>query len=403
LRPQVVACILALLALGVGATTGQQAGQSGEQEREPFHDFRRQTLDYGGPEDRGPDPASADEIVIGWFGPADPADPVHGDLWTAASMAIEEANRDGDGTGAPLRLVPRWSENVWGNGVTQLVRLVYEDGARAILGSVDSAATHLAEQIIVKARLPLVSPVSTDESVNLAGVPWMFSVVPGDHIWAPTLAERVAAIAAEGPVALVTTTDHDSRLATEVVVEEMTKRDLAPAMRLDLPTGTTMPTDQLARLDLERLRAVLLVAAPDEGAEILLALASAGFAGQVVATPQTARRRCLDRAGSSADGTLVPLLVDPDTSAAHEDFAARFQERTGARPDWASAHTYDATRLLAAAIRKAGLSRTAIRRALIELSPWPGVTGPIEWDPTGQNQRSVTKMATVRDGRLVVE
>ena len=140
-----------------------------------------QTLDYAGPRTADEIPDDLTEVAIGWFGPADPAHPLHGDLWTAAPLAVEEANRAGGWNGLPFRLLPRWSENVWGSGVSQVARMVYEDRVWAILGSVDGAATHLAEQIVAKARLPLVSPVSTDESVNLAGVPWMFSLAPADR------------------------------------------------------------------------------------------------------------------------------------------------------------------------------------------------------------------------------
>ena len=42
-------------------------------------------------------------------------------------------------------------------------------------------------------------------------------------------------------------------------------------------------------------------------------------------------------------------------------------------------------------------------QAIADLSPWQGVTGTIRWDPTGQNTRPVTAMATVRDGELVAD
>jgi hypothetical protein len=125
--------------------------------------------------------------------------------------------------------------------------MVYEDRAWAILGSVHGTATHLAEQVVAKARLPLVSPVSTDESVNLAGVPWMFSVAPADHLWAPVLAENLAATADSGAFALIAVTDHDSRLATEAVLDALIALDRAPSYRLDLRPDTTELDSSLAR------------------------------------------------------------------------------------------------------------------------------------------------------------
>ena len=57
-------------------------------------------------------------------------------------------------------------------------------------------------------------------------------------------------------------------------------------------------------------------------------------------------------------------------------------------------------RLLVAAVREAGLNRARIRDAVRELSPWHGITGVIDWDPLGQNQRPV-RLGMIRDGRVV--
>lgn len=341
-------------------------------------------------------------MTIGWFGPDDRTHPQHGDLWAAASLAVEEANRQGGWNGLPFRLVATWSENVWGTGVSQLARLVYEEGVWAILGSVDGAATHLAEQIVAKALLPLVSPVATDESVNLAGVPWMFSVAPGDHLWAPVLVTDLLASVDDGDFALVSVTDHDSRAAVDVLLEELSHHDRVPLQRLDIRPQSSDLARQLARLRVEDVAALLVVAGPEDGARILRGIRDLGFTGPMFGSPQLARRTCLEPAGKAAQGLRVPILSDPDVDSSElQDFESRFRALTGRDPDWTAAHSYDATRILLAAIAEAGLSRAAIREALVELSPWRGVTGTIDWDPTGQNQRSVTAMGTVRAGRLI--
>jgi ABC-type branched-subunit amino acid transport system substrate-binding protein len=282
--------------------------------------------------------------------------------------------------------------------------MVYEDHVWAILGSVDGATTHLAEQVVAKARLPLVSPVSTDESVNLAGVPWMFSVAPADHQWAPALVRGLIESLGEGTFALVTGTDHDSRLATATLLDELARWDRGPSLRLDLRPGATALDERLARLDLSQQAALLLVAGPEDGARLLLALRAVGFEGTVFGTPRFARRHCLETAGDAADGLRVPLLGGAVRDSEDDSgFARLFRQRTGFEPDWAAGHTYDATRLLLQAIRTAGLSRTGIREALVALSPWQGLTGAIEWEGTGQNRRPVTTVATIRDGRLTVD
>ena len=59
------------------------------------------------------------------------------------------------------------------------------DSVWAILGGIDGPSTHIAEQVTTKAWLPLLCAVSSDRTANAAVVPWMFSLLPGDHLQAP--------------------------------------------------------------------------------------------------------------------------------------------------------------------------------------------------------------------------
>jgi len=94
-------------------------------------------------------------------------------------------------------------------------------------------------------------------------------------------------------------------------------------------------------------------------------------------------------------------LYDPRLGGAEAgDFARRFQQRFGHQPDYLAAYSYDAVRLLIAAIRKAGLNRVRIREAIASMGTWHGVTGTIRWDNGGGNARRVG-MGRIVDGRLV--
>ena len=94
------------------------------------------------------------------------------------TMAIEEANAEGGYKETPFRLKPGWSENPWASGVSSVVRMAYLERVWAIIGSIDGSTTHLAEQVVAKARVTQIDPASTDRSVNMANVPWVFSCLP---------------------------------------------------------------------------------------------------------------------------------------------------------------------------------------------------------------------------------
>jgi branched-chain amino acid transport system substrate-binding protein len=392
---------VALVLVG-SSLRGQAPPQQQPTGDDPYHDFRLQPLEYVGPETDGPDPEDMTEVAVGWFGPSDSDHPPHGDLWIAATMAVEEANEAGGLHGLPVRLLPRWSENPWGTGVGQVARMVHEDQVWAILGSVDGPGTHLAEQVVAKARLSLVSPVSTDESVNLAGVPWMFSLAPGDHLWAPVLVRGLLEAIGNGHFALLAATDHDSRLATREVLNELAALDRGPTLRIDLQSVGTNLESSMRRFEDASPSAALVIASASESATLVRSLRQGGFAGPIFGGPQIGRRLFLETAGEAAEGIVFPQLYDPILDdITTERFSQRFREHTGGQPDWAAAHTYDATRLLLESIRLAGLNRTAIRKTLAQLTPWQGVTGIIDWDLTGQNRRPVTRLATIRGGSIL--
>ncbi|MHC4177139.1 MAG: ABC transporter substrate-binding protein, partial [Planctomycetota bacterium] len=270
---------------------------------------------------------------------------------------------------------------------------------------IDGPSTHLAEQVVAKARLTLLSPASSDKTVNLANVPWMFSCLPGDHLQVGVLAAQLEARVGRRPLAIVSTDDHDSRLFTRELRKSLTELRMAPRYHFECRRATREIAELAEHVVQLEVDAVVLVAGAGDSARLLRALRGRGFAGSVFGGPAMGRRRFLEQAAgtapqewSAAEGVLFPLLYQPNEKSG--GFASIFKSRFGKSPDYAAAHTYDAVRLLVAAIRKAGLNRARIRDAVEELSPWAGTTGTVKWDPLGANTRAAG-LGTIRDGHLV--
>jgi ABC-type branched-subunit amino acid transport system substrate-binding protein len=371
----------------------------------PFFQLRNRSPDDTGVVSEAAEPTNVDEVRFGWFGPSDPEDPLGGQMWWAADQAIREANDQGGLGGRPFRLIPKWSENPWGNGVPQVFRMVYEDKVWALLGGIDGSSTHLAQQVVAKASLPLLSPVSTDKSVNLAGVPWIFSCAPGDHVLAPLLAEAVSKTL-NGPqekLVMFSATDHDSRMAAKEMIKALSERQRAPDFKFEFQAGQKAVDPQLSSAAAAKPRVVVLIAGPEDSARWVVAIRQQLSDTAIFGTHQMGRSRFLQLAGEAAEGVRFPLLWTPDESdAVTRKFTAAFNARFGQGPDYAAALSFDATRLLIAATRQGGLNRTRIREALITLSPWQGIAGTIQWDGTGQNLRKASRMGTIRNGRIKI-
>ena len=153
--------------------------------------------------------------------------------------------------------------------------------------------------------------------------------------------------------------------------------------------------DKTAQAD---VRALVLIAAAEESAQVICTLRARDFQGFVFGGATMGSSRFLKRAGKAAEGVIFPLLYTAGKES--DGFEDEFTRCFGDRPDYLAAHTYDSVSLLIAAMRQAGLNRASICDSVRELSPYQGVTGTIRWDSLGSNCRPVG-LGTVRAGRVI--
>jgi branched-chain amino acid transport system substrate-binding protein len=386
----------------------------------PFFDLRAREPNYVGPGREQAEPPDVAEVLIGYFGPPVASHPQAGDMWCAACLAIEQANESGGYRNQPFRLLPAWSDNPWGTGVKELTRLVFEDEVWAIIGGIDGPTTHLAEQVAVKAGLPLLNPVSTDKTVNLINVPWIFSCTPPDDIQAQVLAEGLldggwrmadggwkdgtdsnpqsAIINPQSSFVLVSAVDHDSHLFAVEFEKAVRARRLTCAHSYQFNPNDHDTNDLVEKICSAGSDAVVIIAGAQASAQLVRRVRETSHAGSILGGPSMGQRAFAAEAGRCAEGVVFPCsyVVAPESSAFEKEFARRF----GRSPDYLAARTYDAVNLLIAAIRHSRLNRARIRDALRELSPWQGVSGPIAWDSPGRNRRPVC-LCTIADGQVV--
>ncbi len=376
---------LAVWLIGSLAICGTTFSQ--ERPDEPFFRLRDQRTEYFGP---GRDEAPATdvtEVLIGYFGPDDPEDPETGGMWRAATAMVDQANREGGYRGKPFRLVAAWADNPWTAGVNFLVQQAYQNNVWAIIGGIDGETTHLAAQVVTKARLPLISPVATDKTSNLANVPWIFSVAPGDHLIAPPLAAEIARRSDRRGLILVSADDHDSRRLAIDTLAALREQKLAPRYRYVVRRGEPDHGELAERVVDSDPGCVLVIADAKDSATIVRSLRAAGCTSQIFGGPAMGRHSFIDRAGSDAQGVIFPqLFATPPGRPADFDYAA--------------AHTHDAVRMVIDAIRQTGLNRAEIGDALRAMSPIQGITGEIRWDGLGSNTRQV-QLAAWRDGNPI--
>ena len=107
-------------------------------------------------------------------------------------------------------------------------------------------------------------------------------------------------------------------------------------------------------------------------------------------------------AGAAAEGTVAVAAFHPDVPDPEvRRFTAAFQQRYGREPDAGAALAYDAVRVLADAMKRAGSADPErVAEALHATRDWRGVTGPFTYDAQGDLPGKPIITVVVRGGRF---
>jgi branched-chain amino acid transport system substrate-binding protein len=131
------------------------AAASGLSGQTPYAKVGADGVEYNGPPSAA---ARGTRHKIGLFGPK------------AASLAAG-LRRPG------YEVVGISSEAAWGKASDELVKLVYDAGVIGVVAT-DRASAHLAEQIAVKVRIPVIA-ISGDRTLTSINIPWIFRLESG--------------------------------------------------------------------------------------------------------------------------------------------------------------------------------------------------------------------------------
>jgi branched-chain amino acid transport system substrate-binding protein len=311
-------------------------------------------------------------------------------------LAVDEINAAGGIGGRPLRI--RWADDggTASGAVTVAGALVADPSVLAVIGHINSSA-QLAAAALYDGHLTAISPQAT--SPDLTGAShWVFRDLPSDSTNGATLAQFAAHLGA--------------RRAAVLYENDVYGRGLATAFRRHF-SGTVVaiePIDGNARTYepyvtyLKRLR-------PD-------AVFVAGLGTSGTAILREAKRQGLTAAFLGGDGwTSVAAdtvssegvyVATPFLSADPRPVVRRFDAMFSARyhflPEEDMALAYDATRVLADAVRHGARRRPEVRAYLAGLTaehPFQGVTGPLYFLPSGDPAGRQFVMSRIHGGAFL--
>jgi branched-chain amino acid transport system substrate-binding protein len=324
-------------------------------------------------------------VTIGLFLPVAGPEAAAGEAARrGAAIAAGRANREGGVAGRPVRLAGARSDGPWDSAARELVRLIYEEGAVAVVGALDGRTGHLAEQVITRARgrAIFVTPWASETTLTRVRIPWFFSLVPDDRLQARRLAEEIFSARSAGRVAVWVDETFDGRSAA-AAFEELAPR--GSVVRFDAADPRAFET-LAERMLTGEIDALLLFASPRNAAAVVLRLPRGGTRAPLFGPLSLAVPAFLAAVGGAAEGLWI---VAPDAlgSKTGAEFRRAFRRAHGTDPGPLAMYAHDAVLALVAALRESAAGpRRPLEEALAAVRT-AGASGPIRFD--GRRSRSV--------------
>ena len=318
-------------------------------------------------------------------------------------LSVEEINAAGGVLGRRLELITLDDASKPGESGTAARKLISRDKVVALLGEVASSRSIEMAPIAQNARIPMISPSSTNPKVTQFG-DYIFRVCFTDPFQGAVLAK------------FALTRLHARKLAILTSVSNAYSVGLSKYFREPyLAGGGTIVDEQRyseGDKDFKAQLTAIMASGADgllvsgyytEAALVCIQAKQLGLAIPIFGGDGWEAQELITIGGDAVEGKFYSTHFSPASPApAVQAFVARFRQRWGAEPDAMAALGYDSAGVLAAAIRRAGTAEpAALRAAIAATKDYPGVTGSTSLDAN----RDATKPAvilTVKDGKFAL-
>ena len=308
-------------------------------------------------------------------------------------LAFDEINQAGGVNGRKLQMIFEDDQGTPEKAKTVISKLINQDKVIAVLGEVASSNSLAAAPVAQEARIPMITPSSTNPKVTEVGDfisrvcfidPFQGSVMA--KFAANTLKAKTAAILGDN------SSDYSKGL-TQFFEQEFTK--LGGTV---INKQTYAQKDQDFKAQLTQMR--------DQKPDVIYV---PGYYGEVGIIARQARELGMNQPLLGGDGwdspelwklggtALKPAYISNHYSADNpapeiQNFVKAYKAKFNAAPDSLAALAYDSAKVLADAIKRAGgTDSTKLKDAINATKNFAGVTGTITLD----SSRNAVKSAVV--------
>lgn len=349
-------------------------------------------------------PLNLKEVRIGFLGPLSGSImvPQGKQMLNGATLAMEEANKNGGYKGLPYKLMIHNDVGLWGAAANEVVKMD-DEKVWAFVGSIDDIVSHVALRAALKLEIFMVCTGDSDPTFTETNIPWTLRVISDDRQAVYALIHQIYIKDGHSRVAIIRTGARYGRVAFKIFSENATRVGHPIIIEERFADGETNFKSQLERIMVTNPDAIFVWGNAKESALILQQARSIGLKQPIYGSDRMVSPEFLKIAGTLADGVVTTCQYNPESDNQKlKAFKTNYNKRFGQEPDVFAVHSYDGMNLLVAAINKVGLNRVLIRDILTErktFQNFPGITGNIVLDQSWNEIRDIY-IAKINKGKF---
>lgn len=347
-------------------------------------------------------PALAQETIkIGFFAPitgpaaADGASAQH-----AVELGVKEVNASGGIKGKKVELIvydDRFSPQ---EAVAIANKLIEKDQVAGVVSGSYSGPTRVTAPIFAKAGVPMVAGYAVHPDVTKAGESNFRNGFLGEVEGGAAGEYAVKVLKSKTPAVIYMDNDFGREISAGFIKRAEKLGATIVARQVYKFPGEKDFRPFLTRIKEARPDLIFAAGYYNEAALIVRQAKELGITVQILGEEGFDSPKFIELAGKDAEGVIIATNLDrDDPRPVVQNFLKNYKQAYNYDPDMVGASSYDAFKILVAAIEKAGTDRKAVIKALMETRDYNGLTGKLTRFVKGEVIKPV-QFQIVKDGKF---
>jgi branched-chain amino acid transport system substrate-binding protein len=328
--------------------------------------------------------AAPNDIPIGVYAALTGSEAAFGQATVqGVKLAAEEINNAGGVFGRKIRLIIEDDAGHAEEAASVVTKLITRDGVIGVIGENSSNQSLAAAPICQAAKVPMISPSSTNPNVTKKG-DYIFRVCFTDPYQGKALATFIHNNLGVRNVAVLKDNKNDYSVGlAEFFTSAFTKLGGKVGIEQSYTGGDTEFRPQLTAIKSANPKVLFIPGFYTDVGQIAIQARDLGITVPMVGGDGWDSPTVIAIGGKAVDGCYFSdhyFVGEPRPAV--QRFVGEIRKRYGRNPDANAALGYDALRIFAAAIQKSGsLDRKSIRDQIANTRDYQGVSGVITMGP----------------------